>query len=275
MKQIGIILLIGISNFLFSQNIELEIYQDYKRVKVSKNEATVNKSSFSLVYKFQTPFSLVLISGSDSIMQSLPKAKEPFIKEIVLKAQFGGADGYFNEDLSIKAWDSKVHTSIFYEDDEHHAFDSLYRLGKWIYGVRTITQLSTPNDYFFIEGWKQSSIVIAMAGNKNEGIKTPVLKVNFKEISRTTINVAGKEFIEVGEATFQKGCEGCGNLGSFHFLMNGKTVDYLRSGSDMISFGNYTQIGNQIEIADDISFTVSDNGKTLIDNKYKTVYTIR
>ena len=114
-----------------------------------------------------------------------------------------------------------------------------------------------------------------MASNKNERIKNSALKINFKEIKRTTIDLAGKEFVEVGEATFQKGCEGCGNLGSFHFLMNGKTVDYLRSGSDMISFGGYTQAGDQIKIADDISFTVSGDGKTLTDNKYKTVYSLK
>jgi hypothetical protein len=45
-------------------------------------------------------------------------------------------------------------------------------------------------------------------------------------------DVKGKTFVEEGEASFQEGFEGCGNLGSFEFNKKGKEVEYLRSGSD-------------------------------------------
>ena len=57
--------------------------------------------------------------------------------------------------------------------------------------------------------------------------------------------------------------------------MNGKTVDYLLPASDTGSFGHYTQTGNQITISSDISFTISEDGKTLIDGVSKTVYTLK
>jgi hypothetical protein len=272
MKQFSLVLLIGISNLLFSQDIKIEVHQNSKKVRISNNEVTLLKSPFCLVYKFKDPFSASLISGSDSIMKTLPKSKFTNIQKIVGKSGFGGADGYFNEDLSIRAWNNQICTAIFYEDGTHHSFDSLYRKGKIIYGFRTIEKLSTPNDNFFVEGWKDKSIILATTANNKEAI---AFKVNFRELSKTTIDVRGKEFIEVGEATWQHGCEGCGNLGSFHFLINGKDVDFLLSGSDTGSFGGYKQSGNQINISNEFYFTVSEDGKSITNHKHKTVYTIK
>lgn len=273
MKQIILILLVSFSSLVFSQNINIEIHQKNKKIKFSKNGTSIDKSSFSLVFKFKKPFQILLIAGNDSLMQNLPKTESDYIKETVLKAGFGGATGYFNESLAVKARNNDICTAIFYEDEQHHSFDSIYKKRSYIYGVRTIEKLSTPDDYLYVEGWKETSIVFAVASKKNEIIKPAAFKLDFKETYLKPIDVRGKEFIELGEATFQEGCEGCGNLGSFHFLMNGKTVDYLRSGSDMMSFGNYTQIDNQISIGNEISFTISVDGNTLFDNKYKTVYT--
>ena len=42
------------------------------------------------------------------------------------KANFGGADSYFNVDLTVKAWGKEVYTSIFYEDDQHHVFGLVF-----------------------------------------------------------------------------------------------------------------------------------------------------
>jgi hypothetical protein len=272
MKQFSLVLLIGLSNLLFSQSIKFEIHQNSKKIKLPKKEVTLLKSSFSFVYKFQEPFTGSIISGNDSLMNTLPKTKTSNIQQVVEEAGFGGADGYFNEDLSIRARDNKICTAIFYEDDLHHSFDSIYKKGKSIYGFRTVEKLSTPDDNLFVEGWKEKSIIIATATNNKEAI---AIKVNFKEITKTITDVKGKEFIEEGEATWQDGCEGCGNLGSFHFLMNGKNVDFLLSGSDTGSFGEYTQSGNQINIEDRYYFTVSEDGKSITDHKYKTVYSIR
>ncbi len=57
--------------------------------------------------------------------------------------------------------------------------------------------------------------------------------------------------------------------------MNGENVDFLLSGSDTGSFGTYSQTGNQVSIGKEISFTVSEDGNTLIDNKYKTRYSVK
>ena len=270
MKQFVLVVLIGVSSLLFSQDIQLEVHQNSQKIKNSKNEVLISQAPFSLVYKFKEPFSAVLVAGNDSIMKSLTNAKTENISDVVLKSGFGGADGYFNEDLTIRAWNTQICTSIFYEDDEHHSFDSLYRKGKWIYGVRTIERLSTPENTLYIEGWKQQSLIVATA-TKSSAV---AMTINLKETPRTITDVRGKEFIEEGESTWQDGCEGCGNLGSFHFLMNAKNVDFLLSGSDTGSFGTYTQSGNQINVADEYFFTVSEDGKSITDHKSKTVYTI-
>ncbi len=267
MKYLTLIILISLSNILISQNIEIEVSQNNKKVKMRNRMCTLSKAPFSLVFKFTTTQYFNLIAGSNNEMSNSFNAKhQEKIIQLASKAGFGGADGYFNEDRSIKAWDEKVCTSIFLEDETHHTFDSIYKKGKYTYGVRTIEKLSTPNDYYFIEGWKDNNLIIAVATTREENLSGTSLKINFKEITRPVTDVRGKEYVEVGESVFQEGCEGCGNLASFHFLMNGKNVDYLLSGSDTGSYGEYAQSGNQIKIGKEFSFTISDDGQTIIDN---------
>jgi hypothetical protein len=252
-----------------------------EKVKIKNNQVTIEKAAFQLVYKFKEPISWGLIAGSNTNMQDAFSKGSDDMEKLLLKAESGGADGYFNEDESIRAWNGKIQTSILYEDDQHHRFDSIYREGNWIFGVRTISFLSTENDELMIEEWPDSTLIIGTVNTKYSSNvdfkpKTKILKLNLKDIPNSSLfDVKGKKFIEEGEARFQEGCEGCGNLGSFEFKKNGKEVEYLRPGSDIISFSPYKQKNKQVIIEEEkISFTVSSDGTQLVDNETGTKYNL-
>jgi hypothetical protein len=267
----------------FSQKDEYDLFlmQHGEKVKIKNNQAEIEKRPFQLVYKFRTPRSWDLIAGSNTDMQEAFSKGSDAMEKLLLKAEFGGADGYFNKDESIRAWDGKIQTGIIYEDDKHHRFDSLYRKGKWIFGVRTVSFLSTENDELMVEEWPDSTLIIGTVNtnylsNANFKPKTIILKLNIKDIPNTlTFDVKGKTFVEKGEASFQEGCEGCGNLGSFEFKKNGKEVEYLRPGSDIISFSSYKQKNKQVTIGEEkIRFTVISDGTQIIDNDTGTKYNL-
>jgi len=280
MKPFFTLLFVMATASLFSQtsSYSIEVVQKETKKKLAIKAIELNKAPFAIVFKFITPQRWSLIAGYDTRMQEIYGASARDIGQLVSHAEFGGADSYFNEDLTIKAWGAKTYTNIEYVDDLHHSFDSIYKKGDWIYGVRTIEQLSTPDDYLIVEDWKASSLIVAIANveynNKGALASNGVaFKLNLTDIPPiSSLDVKGKTYNEIGEATVQEGCEGCGNLAYYHFLSNGKQVDYLRSGSDTGSFGPYTQTGDQIQIGTDISFTVLDNGKTLLNNKYDVRY---
>ena len=283
MKSLLIFTFSIISILSFSQKEEYEIFlmQHGAKVKIRNNQASIEKAPFQLVYQFRAPISWDLIAGNNTNMQDAFSHGTHAMEKLLLKAESGGADGYFNEDESIRAWNGKIQTAIFYEDDQHHRFDSLYRMGKWIFGVRTVSLLSTENDQLMVEEWPDSTLIIGTVNTKylstaDFKAKTIILKLNLKNIPNTSVfDVKGKTFLEVGEASFQEGCEGCGNLGSFEFKKNGKEVKYLRPGSDIISFSAYKQVNKQVTILEEkISFTVSSDGTQLIDNETGTKYNL-
>lgn len=281
------VLIFAISIFpllLFSQTHEYELFlmQHGEDIKIKNNQATIEKAPFQLVYQFRAPISWGLIAGSNTNMQDAFSKGTDAMGKLLLKAESGGADGYFNEDESIRAWNGKIQTCIFYEDDQHHRFDSLYRKGKWIFGIRTVSFLSTENDELMIEEWPDSTLVIGTVNTKDLSNasykpKTTRLKLKLKDIHNTSVfDVKGKTFVEEGEASYQPGCEGCGNLGSFEFKKNGKEVEYLESGSDTFSYSSYKQENYQVTIGEKyMSFTVSADGKQLVDNKTGTKYNLR
>jgi hypothetical protein len=283
MKSLLIFTFSIISFLSFSQKYEYELFlmQHGEKVKIKNNQVTIEKAAFQLVYKFKEPISWGLIAGSNTNMQDAFSKGSDEMEKLLLKAESGGADGYFNEDESIRAWNGKIQTSILYEDDQHHRFDSIYREGNWIFGVRTISFLSTENDALMIEEWPDSALIIGTVNTKYSSNvdfkpKTKILKLNLKDIPNSSLfDVKGKKFIEEGEARFQEGCEGCGNLGSFEFKKNGKEVEYLRPGSDIISFSPYKQKNKQVIIEEEkISFTVSSDGTQLVDNETGAKYNL-
>jgi hypothetical protein len=283
MKSLLIFTFSIISFLSFSQKYEYELFlmQHGEKVKIKNNQVTIEKAAFQLVYKFKEPISWGLIAGSNTNMQDAFSKGSDEMEKLLLKAESGGADGYFNEDESIRAWNGKIQTSILYEDDQHHRFDSIYREGNWIFGVRTISFLSTENDALIIEEWPDSTLIIGTVNTKYSSNvdfkpKTKILKLNLKDIPNSSLfDVKGKKFIEEGEVRFQEGCEGCGNLGSFEFKKNGKEVEYLRPGSDIISFSPYKQKNKQVIIEEEkISFTVSSDGTQLVDNETGAKYNL-
>ena len=283
MKSLLIFTFSIISFLSFSQKYEYELFlmQYGEKVKIKNNQVTIEKAAFQLVYKFKEPISWGLIAGSNTNMQDAFSKGSDEMEKLLLKAESGGADGYFNEDESIRAWNGKIQTSILYEDDQHHRFDSIYREGNWIFGVRTISFLSTENDALMIEEWPDSALIIGTVNTKYSSNvdfkpKTKILKLNLKDIPNSSLfDVKGKKFIEEGEVRFQEGCEGCGNLGSFEFKKNGKEVEYLRPGSDIISFSPYKQKNKQVIIEEEkISFTVSSDGTQLVDNETGAKYNL-
>jgi hypothetical protein len=260
-----------ISIMLFSQKNEYELFlkQNGEKVKIKNDQATIEKAPFQLVFQFKVPICWGLIAGSNLNMQAAFSKGSDAMEKLLQKAESGGADGYFNEDKRIRAWNGKIHTTIFYEDDQHHRFDSLYREGTWIFGVRTLSFLSTESDELMLEEWPDSTLIIGTVNTKcssNVDIKpkTIILKLNLKDIPNTSVfDVKGKTFIEEGEASYQEGCEGCGNLGSFKFKKNGKGVEYLRPSSDIISYSTFKQNYKQVNIENEkISLTVSSDGNS-------------
>jgi hypothetical protein len=273
--------IISILSFTQKNEYELFLMQYGEKVKIKNNQAKIEKAPFQLVYKFRTPRSWDLIAGSNTNMQEAFSKGSDAMEKLLLKAEFGGADGYFNEDESIRAWDGKIQTGIIYEDEKHHRFDSLYRKCKWIFGVRTVSFLSTKNDELMVEEWPDSTLIIGTINTKylsNADFKpkTVILKLNIKDIPNTSMfDVKGKTFLEKGEAIFQVGCEGCGNLGSFEFKKNGKEVEYLRPGSDIFLFSSYKQKNKRITIGEKkIGFTVISDGTQIIDNETGTKYNL-
>jgi hypothetical protein len=262
-------------------DFSVSLLQNGKEIKIKNNEATIEQSPFALVYKFKGENVWALIAGSNDKITEAYNGSEESQVIFISRAEFGGADGYFNEDKSIRAWDGEIETTIIYEDNKHHRFDSIYYKGKRIFGIRTIKELSTRDETLLVEDWPSDYLIIGTAKTKRtEGvvqkIGTRFIKLNLIQAENEfPYTVKGKEYIEEGEAEFQEGCEGCGNLGTYQFLSNGKEVDYLMSGSDTGSFGAYTQKGDQVFIlGEDFSFTVSPDGSFMTHNKYGVKYNL-
>lgn len=262
------------------EEYQLRVYQNHQEIKPDKGVFRINKAPFQLVYVFSSVSNWMLIAGSNDNIHGAANASESMI-DLMLSAESGGADSYFNEGRSISAWDGEIETAIYYEDDTQHTFDSIFKTGKKIYGVRTVAYLSTRNDALIVEEWPSDELIVATAAvsystGKKSVRQLTVLKLHLRDVpNKSNIDVKGKSFLEEGEAHFQEGCEGCGNLGGFDFLKNGKEVEYLLPGSDIIDFAKYTQVGNQVIIGNgETTFTVSENGNHLTDNKYGTRYTI-
>jgi len=283
MKNYLTFLLLLLSFWAFTQKsgYKVSLLQDGKNIKIKKHEATVNQAPFALVYKFTGKNDWALIAGSNDKITNAYQGDVTSQLIFISNAEFGGADGYFNEDKSIRAWHGDIETTIIYEAATHHRFDSIYTKGTWIYGVRTIENLSTRESPLLVEDWPSKYLIIGTAKTKyNNGVKettgTQFFKLNFIKVENEfPYTVKGKEYIEEGEAEYQDGCEGCGNLGSYKFLSNGKEVDFLRSGSDTGGFGNYTQIGDQVIIIEgELSFTISPDGSFMTHNKYGTIYNL-
>ena len=278
---ISTLLINSLLSFAQTTKYEISLIQYGKEVTIKKNEATLDKAPFQLVYKFSEAQSWGLIAGSNKRMtQAYPNGTEA-MGQLIQNARSGGADSYFNPDKSIRAWDGEIESNISYEDDQRHSFDSIYKRGKSIFGVRTISKLSTKEDELLIEEWPDPILIIATAqtvynSNIKEVSNTIGLRLNLKEIPNSSVmDVKGKSFLEDGVAEFQEGCEGCGNLGSFDFLKNGKEVEFLFSGSDIFEYGPYIQEGNQVIIAGGVKvFTVSADGTQLTDNEYGTKYNL-
>ena len=132
-----------------------------------------------------------------------------------------------------------------------------------------------------LEEWPDSLLILALGNyvfeaNNKRVSNTLMLKLNLIEIpSSSVFDVKGKSFVEDGVAEFHEGCEGCGNLGFYAFKKNGKQVEFLMSGSDIIDFGSYTQEKEQVYIqGEQRSFTVSSDGTYLTDNKSGTRYNL-
>lgn len=282
MKNTLLLLSLGLSIIGFSQKstYSLSILQDGEKIKVKKREASISKTPFVIQYKFKEgPQTWGLVAGSNEATEDAYISDGMFLEDFLYNSGFGGADDFFNKDKSIRAWDGEIQTTITFKDDKRHSFDSIYKKGKWIYGIRTVEKLSTKNDNLLVEDWYADFLYIATAksvqlGEDVEFTEGIGIKLNFNENKNySPLIVKGNLYEEEGEAEHQEGCEGCGNLGFYEFQGNGKTVEYLRSGFDIINSGTYTQKGNQvIIIKDEIEFTVSPDGTTMTHNQYGTLY---
>lgn len=58
-------------------------------------------------------------------------------------------------------------------------------------------------------------------------------------------SLEGVEYHGIGEASYQEGCEGCGNRGMVRF-MTGSKVDLLLPGSDIMDRRTYTRKGDHL-----------------------------
>jgi len=279
---LSLIILCSFNAISQSNNIEISILQNNKKVKLKNNEGTIDKAPFTIVVKFQKVreyTSLGVLVGKTPAFKQ--KSKEP-IKEgysdFFINAE-AGAGSYFNTDKSINAGEYDRITYFSYSSDTTHDYNTLKHKGKWLIGERHIEKISTPGESMPIEAWKDSVMYIVIAhvtydkGKLIESYRT-YCHLNINPIVVALTDVRGKQFEgEPGE--WQDGCEGCGNGGGFEFSMNGKQVDFFLPGSDTGSFSDYIQEGNQIIIREVITLTISEDGKTITDNKYGTVFTLK
>jgi hypothetical protein len=75
------------------------------------------------------------------------------------------------------------------------------------------------------------------------------------------------------------GCEGCGERGEFVFHKDG-SVSFIYPGSDIKESGTWSQKGNTVTVSNEnrgteVTFIVEDNGKTILDTKYSTRYSLK
>jgi hypothetical protein len=281
MKFIFVSALLFLPLLPFAQNGDFEIllYQNGKEVAIQQNECTLDKSPFQLIYKFVAPQHWVLIAGKSDSLEAAYLNGSSALQWMIEKADFGGADNYFNESRSIRAQEGERQTEILFVDEQHHAFDSIYQRDTWTYGVRTIDRLATRDNEYLVEEWPDSLLILATGRvtfeEENKQLSGVVgLRLYLRDVPPfAAIDVKGRTYLEEGEAEFQEGCEGCGNLGYFEFLKNGKDVKFLRSGSDIYGMARYEQIGDQVILEHAIKrFSVSADGKQLIDLDFNIKY---
>ena len=79
--------------------------------------------------------------------------------------------------------------------------------------------------------------------------------------------VKGTVFIGKEEATYQEGCEGCGNRGEISFFNDG-TAEILWAGSDIIESGPYKQKNGKVIFYGKLEFSVSKDGKSIFHKDY-------
>ena len=284
MKTLLIILFALIQSFVFSQNneVEISISQNGKKVKLKNHQATMDKSPFELYVKFQKSgdyTSIAAIVGSSELMRMELGKEISESNSTLFTNAMAGAGSNFNPDNYIGAEGMSRPTYLSYTTDTTHRYNEVKHKGDWIIGRRNIESLSTNDGWIPFEAWEDSVMYIAVSRVKyNDGklieLGRDYILLNLNAFEVSLLDVRGKEFNgEPGE--WQDGCEGCGNGGGFEFSMNGKQVSYYLPGSDTGSFGEYIQDGNQIIIGKEMTLTISEDGKSISDNKYGTVFTLK
>ena len=277
-----LIALIQVSIFSQSHDIELSVLQNNKKVKLKNKEGTIDKAPFILVVKFQkvskyTSLGVLVGTTSEFKHKSMEPIKEGHSDFFINSSS--GAGSYFNTEKSIKAGEYDRITYFGYSSDTTHDYNTLKYKGDWLIGERIIANVSTPDAYIPIEAWKDSVMYIVVSHvtyDKGKLIESyrAYCHLNINPIVVPLLDVRGKTF-NGAPGEWQDGCEGCGNGGGFEFSMNGKQVDFYLPGSDTGSFSEYIQEGNKIIIGKEITLTIAEDGKTITDNKYGTVFILK
>lgn len=93
----------------------------------------------------------------------------------------------------------------------------------------------------------------------------------------STSSVSGRVYkgAPTGEKSYS-GCEGCGEPGEFTFHADGK-VTFIYPGSDIIESGTWSQKGSTVTVRNEsrgveVTFSVEDGGKSILDARYATRY---
>lgn len=272
MKQFIFLTLILISSQSLSQNKSIAKVQleQYGRVVSPKNGiVNIDQAPFNFIIKtLKEPEANFLGILSFTHQDSIPNNKFE-------NASTGGAFSYDDSGDVLYVWEETRMTYLPFENDSMHCFDSVSYKGKWMTAVYTIDEISTQNGHWKIEDYEDSTLSCFVASMKYDKsginlVKDEIaIKIRMHPQKIKIDDVRGKTYSEEpGE--YQEGCEGCGNAAYFQFSKDGHTIEYLLSGSDMISLGNYRQEGNQVYISDtEYSFTVSEDGLSLSDNLYE------
>ena len=92
-------------------------------------------------------------------------------------------------------------------------------------------------------------------------------------VAQTPKVLDGLEYRGTSEATFQEGCEGCGNPG--HVEFEGKDrMDFTLPGADIIGTARYTRKGNLLRLVDS-DWTIELKGDSLFFTAYEYRHTYR
>lgn len=274
MKKIALLLILTQFSFLsWSQKPlinSVNVIQNGKLIKAKKGKIEIEQQAFTLVFTFSKELKNIgVLTYAEPV--------EDISQDSFSKASTGGAFSWGNEDKNLVVYGSEWMTYLPYLSQIEHCYDTVYAKGKYLVGEKEINEFRTADGYPNVADFTANDLFLQIIAFDDENGQLTLLQRLAVELNMKAFkpfapyDVRGKTYEEEAGA-FVEGCEGCGNGASFEFSKDGKTINFLLSGSDIFEFGEYEQKGRRISILQTkYSFTVSEDGQTLSNDLYENI----